>query len=156
MDSLPVSKYHLTCRKAVTGSSFAILLKIGAWRNENEAMIDAVEIAIRGASRAASLTISGGIIKACIVVGRKWMRPVDLGLFYISILFARMPEVHDATPRSGKVQTKFRSGSPRSVHFIIPIRYLYHIYTIRVDQCQGSSESRRVVLLGKYMFLRIR
>jgi hypothetical protein len=56
---MPVSKYHRTCRRVVTGSSFAIDLNMGAWRNENEAMVEAVEIATRGASRAASSTIDG-------------------------------------------------------------------------------------------------
>jgi hypothetical protein len=57
-----------TCRKAVTGSLFAMDSRIDAWRNKNEAMVEAVEIATRGASKSASLTISGGSVKAGIIV----------------------------------------------------------------------------------------
>ena len=60
----PVSKYHRTWRKAVTGSSFAMDRKIGAWRNENDATVDAVDKATRGPSSAAKLTTLGGIVMA--------------------------------------------------------------------------------------------
>lgn len=58
----PVSKYHRTWRKAVTGSSFAMDRKIGAWRNENDATVDAVDKATIGPSRAERLTMLGGIV----------------------------------------------------------------------------------------------
>jgi hypothetical protein len=60
-----------TCRKAVTGSLFAMDSRIDAWRNKNEAMEEAVEIVTRGAGKFASLTISGGSVKTCMIV--QWM-----------------------------------------------------------------------------------
>ena len=56
----PVSKYHRTCRRAVTGSSLAIDLKMGAWRNEKEATVEAVDSETRGPNNAASLMRVGG------------------------------------------------------------------------------------------------
>lgn len=63
----PVSKYHRTWRKAVTGSSFAIDRKIGAWRNENDATVEAVDRATRGPSKAARLTMLGKMLMEDIV-----------------------------------------------------------------------------------------